>query len=121
MFKCEIDILQAISGQLSAFKGILKAVAYGSRVRGDNRGDSDLDVLIIVNKKNRKMKDKILDIFYSYELNTDMSFSVTILSLEELKMNETIGSPFIDEIKKEGIVFYDSKHKREKKFIEVPA
>jgi len=113
MFKKEKDILKEIAGKLFADRRILKAIAYGSRVRGDFRGDSDLDVLLIIDKKSREIKDKVLDIFYSYELKTDVSFSITVLSQEELEFNEKLGSPFLKNIKKEGIIFYDSEQRRE--------
>lgn len=112
MFMKEKAILREISEKLSTDKRILKAIAYGSRIRGDYRGDSDLDILVIVDKKDRGIKDKILNIFYSYELETDISFSVTIFSLEELEFNERLGSPFIKSIEKEGIIIYDSEHRR---------
>lgn len=108
MFKKEIEILQDISNELSAYQGILKVIAYGSRVRGDYRGDSDMDVLVIVDRKDREIRDKVVDTFYSYELESDISFSITILSLEEFDLNERLGSPFIESIKKEGIIIYDS-------------
>jgi predicted nucleotidyltransferase len=88
-------------------------------VRGDYRGDSDLDVLVIIDKKDKKIKNKILNIFYSYELETDLSFSVTIFSLEELEFNERLGSPFIQSVKKEGIIFYDSERRGEKSPIKI--
>lgn len=119
MFKREIDILQEMANDFSAYKGIIKAIAYGSRVRGDCEGDSDLDVLIIVDKKDKMLKDKILDLVYSYELNYDLPFSVIILSLNEYKLNEELGSPFIKNIKKEGKLFYDSGQKREKSAFKV--
>jgi predicted nucleotidyltransferase len=119
MFKKEKAILQAIVEKLSVDVRILKIIAYGSRVRGDYRGDSDLDVLVIVDKKDKKIKDKILNIFYSYELETDLSFSVTIFSLEELEFNERLGSPFIQSVKKEGIIFYDSERRGEKSPIKI--
>jgi len=39
------------------------------------------------------IRDKVLDLFYSYELETDISFSVAIFSVEELKINEKLASP----------------------------
>lgn len=119
MFKKEKAILQAIVEKLSVDVRILKIIAYGSRVRGDYRGDSDLDVLVIIDKKDKKIKNKILNIFYSYELETDLSFSVTIFSLEELEFNERLGSPFIQSVKKEGIIFYDSERRGEKSPIKI--
>ncbi|MEW6066678.1 MAG: nucleotidyltransferase domain-containing protein [Nitrospirota bacterium] len=103
MFTKEKQILKIISEELSIDdRRILKIIVYGSRVRGDHRGDSDLDVLVVVDKKDRDIKDKILSIFYSYELQTDISFAVTIFSLEEWEFNERLGSPFLESIKKEG-------------------
>lgn len=121
MFKKERDILQGISEKLSSDRRILKAIVYGSRIRGDYRGDSDMDILVIVDKKDKEIKDKILDIFYSYELESDISFSVTIFSLEELEFNERLGSPFIENIRKEGITFYDSEHRRKENSLKIPS
>jgi len=119
MFKKEKNILQEIAEKLSADKRILKAIVYGSRVRGDFRGDSDFDILVVVDKKSRELKDKIVDIFYAYELATDMSFSLTIRSQDELNFNERLGSPFFENIKKEGIIFYDSQQRREEDALKV--
>ncbi len=90
-----------------------------SRARGDFRGDSDFDVLIVVDEKSRELKNKIIDIFYMYELATDISFSLTIRSQEELKFHERLGSPFLNSIKKEGIIFYDSRQRREEDALKV--
>lgn len=113
MFKKEREILKGVSEKLSIDRRIVKIIAYGSRVRGDYSADSDLDVLVVVDKKDRGIKDKILDIFYSYELTSEIPFSITILSLQELEFNERIGSPFIKAVKKEGIILYDSQPGRE--------
>lgn len=109
MLAREKEIMQRISKELSSDSCLLKIIAYGSRVRGDFRGDSDLDVLVIVDKKNREIKDKVIEEFYSHELETDISFSLIILSREELEFNRRLGSPFIKSVTSEGMVFYDSE------------
>jgi predicted nucleotidyltransferase len=119
MFTKEKDILHKIAEKFAVDRRILKAIVYGSRVRGDFRGDSDFDVMIIVDKKSRELKDKIIDIFYAYELATDMPFSLTIRSQDELNYNEKLGSPFFERIKKEGITFYDSQQRREEDTLKV--
>ncbi len=114
MLKKEEDALKKIADNLSNDKRILKIIAYGSRVRGDFREDSDLDVLVVVDKKDREIKEKIIDIFYEYELKEEIPFSPLIFSLEEFLINEKIGSPFIKNIKDEGVVIYDINIRREK-------
>jgi predicted nucleotidyltransferase len=119
MFAKEKHILQEIAGKLAADRRILKAVVFGSRVRGDFTGDSDLDILIIVDKKSRELKDKVIDIFYPYELTMDISFSLAIRSQDEVNANKKLGSPFFDTIQKEGIIFYDSKQRRKENAVKV--
>src|SRR3989338_2234405 len=114
MFNKEREIMRKIADNLSEDKMVLKIIAYGSRVRGDYRGDSDFDVLVVIEKKDKDVRDKILQVFYTHELEVDISFSITILSVEEFLFNEKLGSPFIASIKKEGELFYDSGYGREK-------
>jgi uncharacterized protein len=111
MFKKEKDILIAMAGEFSSDRRILKVIVFGSRVRGDYRGDSDFDLLVLVDKKSRDIKDKILGIVYSYELQADISFAIKILSLEEMEYNKRLGSPFLENIEREGITIYDAEHR----------
>jgi predicted nucleotidyltransferase len=94
-------------------------MVFGSRVRGDFRGDSDLDILIVVDKKNRAVKDAVLNIIYSYELQADISCAITVLSREEMKFNEKLGSPFLESIQKEGITVYDIERRGEESTFEL--
>lgn len=109
MFKKEMDILMEISGKLSVNRTVQKVIAYGSRVRGDFREDSDLDVLVVVDKRDRGVRDMILDTFYPYELEAGIPFSIAVLSQKEVEFNERLGSPYIKSVKEEGMVLYDSK------------
>jgi predicted nucleotidyltransferase len=119
MFSKERRVLKELADILANEAFILKIIAYGSRVRGDFNGDSDLDVFVLVEKKDRYIKDKIIDLFYSYEMKFDIPFSVIILSREEFDLNDAMGSPFIKSIKEEGILIYDSQPRGEEFALEI--
>ncbi len=108
MFAKERNILSKIAETLSSEPAILKIIAYGSRVRGDFREDSDLDVFVLVHKKNVSIKNKIIGVFYDFELRSDIPFSVVIQSKEEFDFNAALGSPFIKSIHEEGTIIYDA-------------
>lgn len=119
MFQREREVLDNIAAMLAQTPSVLKAVAYGSRIRGEERADSDFDILVIVAEKDRALKDAVRDVFYQYELASGLSFSVAILSRAEVSMNERLGSPFIKRVMVEGVVFYDATSRREDRPIAV--
>ena len=113
MFVKEKKVLSDIAEALCREPSVLLIVAHGSRIRGDFREDSDFDVFVLVDKKDVSIKNRIIEIFYDYEMKFDIPFSVTILSKEEFEFNEFLGSPFIKSIKEEGVIIYDSQQRGE--------
>lgn len=83
-----------------------KAVAYlfGSRARGDNRIDSDWDILILVDAKyvSNAIEDKFRDELFDIELETGQIISSFIYPKEYWKKT-LIHSPFYKNITNEGI------------------
>lgn len=121
MFAIEEKALSEIAEVLSHEPAVLLIIAYGSRIRGDFSEDSDFDVFVLVDRKETNIRDRIIEIFYDYEMKFDIPFSVTILSEEEFRFNEALGSPFIKSIKEEGVILYDSRNRREGVSIKIQA
>jgi len=120
-FDKEKKILNDVARTLSAEPSVLKIVAYGSRVRGDFREDSDFDIFVLVDKKNPGLKNRIRDVFYEYEMKYNIPFSVTILSREEYDFNVSLGSPFVKSLQEEGIIIYDAQPGRKAVSLKIPA
>ena len=59
------DVLQAIKDIVHTYPSEVEAYLFGSRARGDNRPDSDWDVLLILNKDKVSFEDHSA---YSYPL-----------------------------------------------------
>ena len=59
------DVLQAIKDIVHTYPSEVEAWLFGSRARGDNRPDSDWDVLLLLDKD--KVSDEDFD-RYSYNL-----------------------------------------------------
>jgi len=81
-----------------------EVILYGSRARGDERIDSDWDILILTDytidlQAERKFRDKI----YELELETGESFSVFAYSKYDWKMKQGI-TPFYHNVTQEGII-----------------
>jgi len=77
---------------------------YGSRARGDNRKNSDWDVLILVdeNKITNRIEDRFRDSLYDFELETGQIISVIIYP--KLYWNNKLKhSPLYKNVTHEGI------------------
>jgi predicted nucleotidyltransferase len=82
---------------------IIKVQVFGSKIRGDFEEYSDIDIFILV-KDNKDIRDKISDISAEYFFRYEVPLSPVVYSLSEYKKNKELGSFFLEEIEKEGIL-----------------
>jgi len=105
----EITALQEAAKALSAYRDVVKFVAFCSRVRGDFTGESDMDVLVVLLEMDVKIMNEVIHILNELEFKYDVPLSPVIFSKKEYDINKNLGSPFITNVEREGIVLYDSE------------
>lgn len=81
----------------------VQAILYGSEARGDARPDSDIDILILLDKDKITLDDemKIADPLYDIEIETGVIISPMIYSK---KIWNKFITPFYENVMKEGVV-----------------
>jgi len=82
-----------------------KVILYGSEARGDARHDSDIDLLILVDKDKVSLSDEeaITTPLYEIELKTGVPISPIVMPKKSWE-DRTIKSPFYVNVNNEGIV-----------------
>lgn len=85
-------------------KRLSRFLVFGSRARGDNTPESDIDLLITFNgETDWRTKNEVLEICYAIELEYEILFNLFIYSEDDIQ-NTIIGStPLIESIFREGI------------------
>jgi len=71
---------------------LIELKLFGSKARGDDRPDSDLDVLVIVTDDDWRVCDVVYGIVTDILLQTDISISPKVISknlLEQLQKEDT--------------------------------
>lgn len=116
MFINEKNSLIRVTSQLrETFKERLKVViAYGSRVRGDFHGESDLDVLVVVEGLSVDDEIKIIKFFSEEEDRTGIPYEPVIKSLAVFEKERLYKTGFYRNIMKEGVILFDSIIRGEK-------
>ncbi len=79
-------------------------ILYGSRARGDNRPDSDWDILVItpLDKITYDYESELRDPIFDIELETGQIISLIVYSKSDWT-NKMAYSPLYSNVKKEGI------------------
>lgn len=78
-------------------KQILSAILYGSSISGNIKPDSDIDILIILNKHDKPLEKEILDTAAELSSKLNKTLAVTIMDIKEI--NKEKNSQFIKSVK----------------------
>ena len=82
---------------------VVNIYAFGSRVRGDHGEDSDLDILVVVQKRNPEVEQAVIDVFFEEELRNGIPIEPTIKELSSFELERKHHSPFYENVVTEGI------------------
>ncbi|MCA9927579.1 MAG: nucleotidyltransferase domain-containing protein [Anaerolineales bacterium] len=82
---------------------ILTVTLFGSKARGDDTADSDIDVLVVVTDKNGMIKYKIRTLGARVSLDCDVLFNLYVVEQERWLWMGEINHPLYRRIVKDGV------------------
>ena len=91
------DLERALSGQLIELK------LFGSKARGDDQPDSDIDVLVIVATDDWHIRDTVYDVATDILLQMDVCISPKVISKNRFDRLCKEGSCFIHNVSRDAI------------------
>lgn len=99
------DILQMIKKSVKVSDPDATLILYGSYARGDNNDESDIDLLVLIDKEKITRDDEIKFIYplYDIELTTGVIITPLVYSKNYWKTGHKV-TPFYENVNREGIV-----------------
>jgi uncharacterized protein len=99
------EILEMIKRSVKSNAPNATLILFGSRARGDNRPDSDIDILILLDQKQITSDDekRVKYPLYDIEFETGKIISPLVLTKSEWESRHKI-TPFYERVNEEGVV-----------------
>jgi predicted nucleotidyltransferase len=105
--KAEKEAIEEVKNRLVKKYGdrLLLLKLYGSKARGDSHPDSDIDLLIVVDKDGWKMSERIFDEIYDVMNKYEFKFfiSMNVFEEKEFDLYREHDFSFYRNVKREGI------------------
>ena len=104
------EIVQAVRERLlhsDVADEILKIVLFGSCARGQDRPDSDIDLLIVLRQDRWSVVDRIYELVTDLILEYGREISLKVFSLGEFQRLVERETPFIQGVRREGQIVYE--------------
>lgn len=97
-------VIERFLTALSPLKENIREIyLFGSRCRDDWRPDSDYDILIALDKKDREFISGLYDAVMDILLDTGRLISLKIFTLAEFNRLKSVPTPFMHNVVTEGI------------------
>jgi predicted nucleotidyltransferase len=98
------DILKRIKYSVPSSEPEAKIILYGSFARGDNRKDSDMDIIILLEKDqvSREDEKKVKYPLYDIEFDSGQVISPLVFSRKDWETRHKV-TPFYQNVISEGI------------------
>ena len=79
-------------------------ILFGSKARGDDDGESDIDLLVLTTRDlPSSERHAVIDALFPVQLRHDVVLSVVILNAEEWRHGTASALPIHDEITEQGV------------------
>ncbi|MFB3816112.1 MAG: nucleotidyltransferase domain-containing protein [Candidatus Methylomirabilales bacterium] len=95
--------LVALKQRLRERFGQVELTVFGSKARGEDVPDSDIDVLIVLESVTAGTEAEIDDLIYDIDLAYDCVISAMVFSRSELSEGPLRQSPLLRAIAREGV------------------
>lgn len=102
------NILKSIKSSVHSSEPEAKIILYGSFARGDNRKDSDMDIIILLDKDqvSREDEKKVKYPLYDIEFDSGQVISPLVFSRKDWETRHK-ATPFYQNVISEGIELWE--------------
>lgn len=98
-----LAIAREVKDKVTAIAGLVDCRIYGSRARGDNAADSDLDLYLVVEQLDPELEERIRRICWEIGFQHGIFISPLTVSRHEIEDTPLRSSPIILNIHADGV------------------
>ena len=103
MKKNEKIAIRSLKKELSSRFNLVDLRLFGSKARGEDTPESDIDVMIEIAESNPEIESQIDDIIFEINLKNDSFIFAVFFSKKEIEEGPLSKSPIYKIIEKEGV------------------